>query len=161
MPLFPLFALRNHRQLRLPLRLSPRTQPAIPAQPAAQQPNGQQSGDQQYTITTSANEVDLVFTVTDKHGRFIKDLQQRDFALLDDQKAPAQIYSFTQQTNLPLRVGIAIDTSTSIRQRFQFEQQAAAEFLFKSSSRKATRPSSWALTSLLISSRTGPTTSIY
>ena len=107
------------------------TQPAIPAQPAAQQPNGQQSDDQQYTITTSVNEVDLVFTVTDKHGRFIKDLQQRDFALLDDQKAPAQVYRFTQQTNLPLRVGIVIDTSTSIRQRFQFEQQAAAEFLFK------------------------------
>ncbi|MGC1299786.1 MAG: VWA domain-containing protein [Alloacidobacterium sp.] len=108
-----------------------RTQPAIPAQPNAQQPNGQPPDDKQYTITTSANEVDLVFTVTDKHGRFIKDLQQRDFALLDDQKAPAQIYSFTQQTNLPLRVGIVIDTSTSIRQRFQFEQEAAAEFLFK------------------------------
>ena len=77
------------------------------------------------------NEVDLVFTVTDKHGRFIKDLQQHDFALLDDQKAPAQVYRFTQQTNLPLRVGIIIDTSTSIRQRFQFEQQAASEFLFK------------------------------
>jgi VWFA-related protein len=108
------------------------TQPAIPAQPNAQQPqNGQKPDDKQYTITTSVNEVDLVFTVTDKHGRFIKDLQQRDFALLDDQKAPAQVYSFSQQTNLPLRVGIVIDTSTSIRQRFQFEQQAAAEFLFK------------------------------
>ncbi|WP_158750733.1 VWA domain-containing protein [Acidobacterium sp. S8] len=108
--------------------------PANGQPPSAQQPtpaNGQQPGDQQYTITTSANEVDLVFTVTDKHGHFIKDLKQSDFALLDDQKAPAQIFSFTQQTNLPLRVGIAIDTSTSIRQRFQFEQQAAAEFLFK------------------------------
>src|ERR1700748_2715644 len=97
-----------------------------------QQPNGQQQGgDQQYTISTSANEVDLVFTVTDKHGRFIKDLKQSDFALLDDQKAPAQIFSFTQETNLPLRVGIAIDTSTSIRQRFKFEQEAASEFLYK------------------------------
>jgi VWFA-related protein len=112
------------------------TAPSAPApqQPAAQtatpanQADGQ-SQDKQYTITTSANEVDLVFTVTDKHGRFIKDLKQSDFALLDDQKAPAQVYSFTQQTNLPLRVGIVIDTSTSIRQRFQFEQQAASEFL--------------------------------
>ncbi len=101
----------------------------------------QQPGDQQYTITTSANEVDLVFTVTDKHGRFIKDLQQRDFALLDDQKAPAQVYSFTQQTNLPLRVGIVIDTSTSIRQRFQFEQQAHRSSSSRSFSRRATRPS--------------------
>jgi VWFA-related protein len=112
------------------------TQPAQQAQPNGQPPavqpaNGQKPDDKQYTITTSANEVDLVFTVTDKHGRFIKDLKQSDFALLDDQKAPAQIFSFTQETNLPLRVGIVIDTSTSIRQRFQFEQQAAAEFLFK------------------------------
>ncbi len=93
--------------------------------------NGQQSKDQEYTITTSANEVNLVFTVTDKHGRFIKDLKLNDFALLDDQKAPAQVFSFTQQTNLPLRVGIVIDTSTSIRQRFQFEQQSASEFLLQ------------------------------
>ena len=112
------------------------TQPAQQTQPNGQAPavqstNGQTPDDKQYTITTSANEVDLVFTVTDKHGRFIKDLKQSDFALLDDQKAPAQVFSFTQQTNLPLRVGIVIDTSTSIRQRFQFEQQAAAEFLFK------------------------------
>jgi Ca-activated chloride channel family protein len=115
-----------------------RTQPAQQAQPGqpsnGQTPNSQSPtnpADQQYTITTSANEVDLVFTVTDKHGHFIKDLKQSDFALLDDQKAPAQVFSFTQETNLPLRVGIVIDTSTSIRQRFQFEQQAAAEFLFK------------------------------
>jgi Ca-activated chloride channel family protein len=41
------------------------------------------------------------------------------------------VYSFTQQTNLPLRVGILIDTSTSIRTRFQFEQQAATSFLLE------------------------------
>lgn len=107
----------------------PQQQPATPEKPPQVQQNAQSQD--QYTITTSANEVDLVFTVTDKHGRFIKDLKQSDFALLDDQKAPAQVYRFTQQTNLPLRVGILIDTSTSIRQRFQFEQQAASEFLFR------------------------------
>jgi Ca-activated chloride channel homolog len=102
-------------------------QPAPAQQPAA----GQQQNDQQYTITRQVNEVDLVFTVTDKHGHFISDLKQSDFALLDDQKAPDRVYSFTQQTNLPLRVGIVIDTSTSIRTRFQFEQQAAIEFLLQ------------------------------
>jgi Ca-activated chloride channel family protein len=100
-------------------------------QPQPSAPGGQRPQDQEYTITTSANEVNLVFTVTDKHGRFIKDLKLSDFALLDDQKAPAQVFSFTQQTNLPLRVGIVIDTSTSIRQRFQFEQQSASEFLLQ------------------------------
>jgi Ca-activated chloride channel homolog len=86
-----------------------------------------QSG--QYTIPVEVNEVNLIFTVTDRHGHFVKDLKQSDFALLDDRKAPAQVYSFAQQTNLPLRVGILIDTSTSIRRRFEFEQQATNEFL--------------------------------
>ncbi len=39
--------------------------------------------------------------------------------------------SFHQQINLPLRVGIVIDASTSIRSRFQFEQQSATEFLLQ------------------------------
>jgi Ca-activated chloride channel homolog len=122
---------------------APPAAPANPSQPSAaapappaqsQQPqNGQPAGnqDQQYTITRQVNEVDLVFTVTDKHGKFIPDLKQSDFALLDDQKAPDRVYSFTRQTNLPLRVGIVIDTSTSIRTRFQFEQQASIEFLLQ------------------------------
>ena len=67
--------------------------------------------------------------MTDSKGQFIKDLKLSDFALLDDQKAPAQVFSFQQQTNLPLRVGLLIDTSTSIRRRFEFEQQAAIEFI--------------------------------
>lgn len=83
----------------------------------------------QFTIHTNVDEVNLIFTVTDRHGHFIQNLQQKDFALLDDQKAPAQVFSFTQQTNLPLRVGILIDASTSIRQRFEFEQNAAISFL--------------------------------
>jgi VWFA-related protein len=58
-------------------------------------------------------------------------LKQSDFALLDDQKAPAKVNSFRQQINLPLRVGILIDTSTSIRSRFKFEQQSANEFLLQ------------------------------
>jgi len=69
--------------------------------------------------------------VTDKHGRYNPNLKQSDFALLDDQKAPARVNSFHQQINLPLRVGILIDTSTSIRSRFQFEQQSANEFLLQ------------------------------
>jgi Ca-activated chloride channel family protein len=82
-----------------------------------------------YTITTVVNEVNLIFTVTDKHGRFIRDLKEDEFSLLDNRMAPAEVYSFTQQTDLPLRVGLLIDTSSSIRSRFQFEQNAAIEFL--------------------------------
>jgi Ca-activated chloride channel homolog len=100
---------------------------AVPQAPSGQSSDAQNNGN--FTIKTNVNEVNLIFTVTDKHGRFIPNLQQRDFALLDNQKAPAQVFNFTQQTNLPLRVGIMIDASTSIRQRFQFEQSAAIQFL--------------------------------
>ena len=100
-----------------------------PAAPSSVQPaqSGEDSG--AYTIRTSANEVNLLFTVSNGHGRFMKDLKQSDFALLDDQKAPAKVFSFSQETNLPLRVGILIDSSASIRRRFNFEEQATIEFL--------------------------------
>jgi Ca-activated chloride channel family protein len=94
-----------------------------PAQPAPSEDEGT------YTLKTNVNEVNLTFTVTDRHGRFINNLQQQDFALLDDRRAPAQVYNFTQQTNQPLRVGLVVDASTSIRARFKFEQAAATEFL--------------------------------
>ena len=105
----------------------PGTLSAVPQAPSGQSSDAQNNGN--FTIKTNVNEVNLIFTVTDKHGRFIPNLQQRDFALLDNQKAPAQVFNFTQQTNLPLRVGIMIDASTSIRQRFEFEQSAAIQFL--------------------------------
>jgi VWFA-related protein len=80
-------------------------------------------------IRLGVNEVNLIFTVTDKHGHYIPNLKLSDFALLDDQRAPEKVNAFRQQINLPLRVGIVIDASTSIRTRFQFEQQSATEFL--------------------------------
>ena len=75
--------------------------------------------------------MNLVFTVTDKKGRFITGLKRENFGLLDDQRPPVAVLRFTQQTNLPLRVGIMLDTSSSIRQRFQFEQDSAIEFLLQ------------------------------
>ena len=103
-------------------------QPAAPpaAASATQQPDAGIP-----TIPLNVNEVNLIFTVTDKHGHYIPNLQQSDFALLDDGRAPARVTSFHQHINLPLRVGIVIDASTSIRSRFQFEQQSATEFLLQ------------------------------
>ncbi|HEY1649993.1 MAG TPA: VWA domain-containing protein [Terracidiphilus sp.] len=111
--------------------------PAQPAQPAQNsatqpaQPDQPENDANSKVFTIGANEVSLIFTVTDSHGRYIPNLTQNDFALLDDQKAPARVNSFHQQINLPLRVGIVIDASTSIRSRFQFEQQSAIEFLLQ------------------------------
>ena len=110
--------------------------PAAPAPQPPQAPNAQQSAqdstDQNApVIRLGVNEVNLIFTVTDRHGHYIPNLKLSDFALLDDQKAPERVNSFRQQINLPLRVGIVIDASTSIRSRFQFEQQSATEFLLE------------------------------
>jgi VWFA-related protein len=96
-----------------------------------QNPGSTQTGSPQYTLRTNVNEVDLVFTVTDSKGRFVKNLKESDFALLDNHRAPAEVYSFTQQTQLPLRLGILVDTSNSIRGRFRFEQEAVNSFLLK------------------------------
>jgi VWFA-related protein len=81
------------------------------------------------TIHSYVDEVNVIFTVTDKHGNFIKDLTQSDFRVLDDKQPPRQILSFTRETNLPLRVGLLVDASNSIRDRFKFEQDSAIEFL--------------------------------
>ncbi len=77
------------------------------------------------------NEVNLIFTVTDKKGRFVTGLRQENFGLLDNGVPPLSVVQFTQQTNLPLRVGVMLDTSSSIRQRFQFEQDSAVEFFLQ------------------------------
>jgi VWFA-related protein len=81
------------------------------------------------TIRRSVDEVNVIFTVTDKHGQFVKNLTQPDFRVLDDRQPPRQIVNFSRETNLPLRVGLLVDASNSIRDRFRFEQDSAIEFL--------------------------------
>ena len=90
------------------------------------------SDDQEEKLTTivkQVDEVNVVFTVTDKRGKFVTDLKKDDFQVLDDKKPAQSIRSFRAETNLPLRVGLLIDASNSIRDRFKFEQEAAIEFL--------------------------------
>jgi VWFA-related protein len=101
-----------------------------PAATGAQPPAAGQDADAP-TIKVQANEVDLVFTVTDKKGKFVTGLNQSSFGLLDDGRPPEAVLHFYQQTNLPLRVGIMLDTSSSIRGRFEFEQDSAIAFLLQ------------------------------
>ncbi len=108
----------------------PQTAPQTP--PPLANPGETPSQDQPTaTIQVQVNEVNLIFTVTDKKGHFITGLKRENFGLLDDGRPPEAVIQFTQQTNLPLRVGIMLDTSSSIRQRFQFEQDSAIEFLLQ------------------------------
>ncbi|MFC6645868.1 VWA domain-containing protein [Granulicella cerasi] len=105
-------------------------QPTPPSE--GQQPVAQNNGDDTYVIKgAGAREVDLFFTVTNHKGQFATGLQQQSFGLLDDGRPPEGVIKFQQQTNLPLRIGLMIDTSSSIRQRFEFEQQAANDFLLQ------------------------------
>jgi Ca-activated chloride channel family protein len=74
--------------------------------------------------------VHLVVTVTDHHRNFITDLDQTDFKVLEN-GTPQDIRFFGRETDLPLRIGLLLDTSNSIRPRLQFEQEAAINFLSK------------------------------
>ena len=72
--------------------------------------------------------VPLLFTVTDRKNRFITDLGREDFRVFDD-GWEQEIREFDRESDLPLRIGVILDTSNSIRARFKFEQEAAIEFL--------------------------------
>jgi VWFA-related protein len=81
------------------------------------------------TLHAAVSEVHLVFVVTDKHGHYVRDLKQEDFKILDDRRPPEKILSFKSETDLPLQLGLLIDISQSVRERFTFEQEEAIAFL--------------------------------
>ncbi len=104
---------------------------------AATPPDHHSSDDESIsTIRRTVNEVNVVFTVTDKHGHYVKDLKKNDFRIIDDSKPAAEISSFRAETDLPLDVGLLIDASNSVRDRFKFEQESAIEFLNQTVRRK-------------------------
>jgi VWA domain-containing protein len=119
-----------------PVNTQPATAAQTPAQNApAAEPTMQASStappadEGEFRIGVEVNLVNLIFTATDKRGHLIKDLKQSDIRLLDQGKPPESIKAFQSETGLPLQVGLLIDASNSIRDRFRFEQEAAAEFL--------------------------------
>lgn len=79
-------------------------------------------------IILDVTRVNILFAVTDKKGRFVTNLGREDFEVFEAKKQQ-NILEFTAETNLPLRLGILIDTSNSVRDRFRFIQEAATEFL--------------------------------
>lgn len=81
------------------------------------------------TIRKRVDEVNVLFIATDKHGKFVLDLSQSDFSILDDHKPPQSIQNFRRETDLPLHMGLLIDVSGSVHSRFDFEQTAAISFL--------------------------------
>jgi Ca-activated chloride channel homolog len=79
-------------------------------------------------ILVDVTRVNMLFTVTDKKGRFITNLSKDDFEVIENKKQQV-IQEFTAESDLPLRLALLIDTSNSIRERFKFEQEAATQFI--------------------------------
>lgn len=106
----------------------PADQPSPPPADEEERPvNEGEAGNPRFIVKTP--EVNVIFTVTDKRGRFIRDLKKDNFTVNDNKQKVPEIRSFASQTDLPLRVGLLIDASNSVRDQFKFEQEAAVVFL--------------------------------
>lgn len=81
-------------------------------------------------IRASVDEVSVMFAATDR-GKSVKDLASSDVQVLDNSLPPKSILHFRNEAQLPLRLGLVIDTSDSVTERFKFEQAAAIKFLQK------------------------------
>ncbi|HKE09646.1 MAG TPA: VWA domain-containing protein [Candidatus Acidoferrum sp.] len=100
-----------------------------PATPPPQPPPPQEPVKVENKITTTVNLVDVLFTVLDRRNKLVPTLDKPDFRILDD-NTQQEIRYFSKQSDLPLRIGMLVDTSNSIRDRIKFEQDAADNFLF-------------------------------
>ncbi|MGA8597125.1 MAG: VWA domain-containing protein, partial [Bryobacteraceae bacterium] len=106
------------------------TPPPPPAAPAskttgARTPN---NGSTAPPIRVNVNEVIVPVTVTDDKGRFVSDLDQKDFQVFEDNK-PQQIEFFTRERNQPVVIGFLIDLSASSRVHWKNYQDAAIELV--------------------------------
>lgn len=119
--LFPASAIRAQQA-----PASTEQQQAPPSPPPPGQQANPQSGQ---TFVREVNLVDVLFTVLNRRNKLVPDLGENDFKVFDEGK-PQEIRYFSKQTDLPLRIGMLLDTSNSIRDRIKFEQDASVSFLF-------------------------------
>jgi len=81
------------------------------------------------TIHKRVDEVNVLFIATDRHGKFVRNLNQNDFSFYDDHKPVKSILNFRRETDLPIQLGLLVDVSGSVQSRFGFEKEAATGFL--------------------------------
>jgi len=79
-------------------------------------------------LRVESNLTSIFFTAEDKHRRFISTLKQEDVRILEDGQ-PQQVFTFQQNTDLPLSIAILVDTSASEEHTLPEEKSAAREFL--------------------------------
>jgi Ca-activated chloride channel homolog len=111
------------------LAQSPYVAASSMALPEASPTTGSDPSDSILTIKKQVSEVNVLFIATDHRGKFVRNLNQADFTILDDHKPPQAIVNFRRETDLPLELGLLVDTSGSVHSRFDFEQEAAVSFL--------------------------------
>src|SRR5271155_3677765 len=112
---------------------SPAQQPAQqppPQQPAQSQPELKRPQEGQPTIAVEVKTVSVLATVRDKHGKIVSNLTKDDFQL-DEDGRPQTINYFAHETDLPLRLGLLVDTSLSQRRVLDQERSASYSFLDK------------------------------
>ena len=102
------------------------TQPRKDAAPSAK--DSPSSKDSVATIAVDVKVVSLPVTVRDKHGAIVKDLTKDDFTLQEDGR-PQPIKYFSLDSNLPLTLGLLVDTSASQREVLDEERNASHSFL--------------------------------
>ena len=101
--------------------------PAVPGQNPA--PPGQNTVENQPpSIKVQVNEVIVPVTVTDDKGRFVNDLDEKDFQIFDEGK-PQKIQFFTREHSQPVVVGFLIDVSNASRLHWKNYQDAAVEMV--------------------------------
>src|SRR6185437_7897743 len=88
----------------------------------------QQEARPETTFKVSSNLVSLFFTARDKHNGLVPTLSRSDCSVFED-KQPQTIKDFTAETDLPLTLGILLDTSGSQQDLLPLEQQAGSRFL--------------------------------
>ena len=88
-----------------------------------------ESTDTVLTIRKRVDEVNVLFIATDRHGKFVRNLNEKDFSFTDDHKPVESILAFRPETDLPIELGLLMDVSGSVQGRFGFEKEAATGFL--------------------------------
>jgi VWFA-related protein len=107
----------------------PQQQTQQPPPPPPQSQTPPPAAGQAPTTVSRVSEVDLIAAVVNHKQQFVTDLERTDFKIFEDNKEQA-IKFFARQTDLPLRVGLLLDTSNSIRPRLPFEKSVATDFLY-------------------------------
>jgi len=101
---------------------------SLSAQQPATNPGEAAAPNPAENIKVRVDLVNVLVTVTNKRNRLESGLSKEDFKVFEDNK-PQTIRYFSRETDLPLRIGVLVDTSASIRDRLRFEQEAAIDFL--------------------------------